>query len=320
MVMARSTAYAPNVSRTWGESVDIGEWQRRLDDTFSDGGDVIGPQLLKVIELERACGEHVIATYHGQSVLMDSFQSFFVETLRTAEAWVAAHGWPKCFDYYGAVLLNYLTVFRSFRACENLLLSGYPLDGFALLRDVKDRALLSCGIAHNLTTWSATNSMEQAERIRAERKVYDALLGDKSGASAEDLEAIRVWEGMFHQEVHGSKLTLMTEMSRLRDGAQLSVGPLPDDLQLAMYMNRAVETGWLFVRLLPYLQPAPDAFGPTWRERQRILDESFRFSEQGLADMGKPIASALIRFADRHYGFDDDFCYIEADGSGRGDV
>jgi hypothetical protein len=299
--------------------VDVGAWQLRLEDTFGEG-DIVGPHLLNVIALERECGRHVVSTFHGQSVLMDSFQSFFVETLRFAESWVAAHGWPEGADYYGAVLLSYLTVFRSFRACESLLLVGYPLDGFALLRDVKDRALLSAGIALNLTTWSEINSMDEGPRRRAEKKVYRSLLGDKSGIPEQDLEAIRLWESLFHQEVHGSKLTLVTEMSRLRSGAQLSVGPLPDDKQISMYMNRAVETGWLFTRLLPYLQPEPFAFGPRWRERRRILDDSFRVSEQALADMGKPIASALIRFADRHYTFGDDFHYVEADGTGRRDA
>jgi len=292
----------------------VAAWQRRLEDAFSTG-DVVGARLFEVIDLEKECGRYFVNTFHGQSVLMHAFQDFYIETLLASEAWVADNGWPQG-EYYSVVVLTYLTAFRSFRACENLLLYGYPLDGFALLRDVKDRALHMCGIARNVTTWSAINSIEKRERKAAERKTLSLLLGDDSKMPAQDAEAIKQWEDVFHQEVHGSKLTLVTEISRLMEGKQLSVGPLPDEKQLGMYMNRAVETGWLYTRLLPYLQPTSAAFGADWAARQQVLDESFRASEQALADMGKPIASAFIRFVDREYDFGGDFHYVEADGSG----
>ena len=294
--------------------MDVVAWQKRLEAAFSTG-DVVGARLFEVVDLEKECGRYFVNTFHGQSVLMHAFQDFYIESLRASEAWVAKNGWPAA-EYYGALVLTYLTAFRSFRACENLLLRGYPLDGFALLRDVKDRALHLCGIARNATTWSLINSMDTRERKAAERKTVGLLLGEDSEMPPDDAESIRQWEEMFHQEVHGSKLTLMTEMSRLMKGDRLSVGPLPDDRQLAMYMNRAVETGWLYTRLLPYLQPNAAAFGAEWAERQAILDESFRASEQALADMGKPIASAFIRFVDCEFSFGGDFHYIEADGSG----
>jgi hypothetical protein len=291
--------------------MDVGEWQSRLEDAFSEGG-IVGPYLLDVIALERAYGEHYIATFHGQSVLMDSFQSFFVETLRRSERWIVDNGWPEDCAYYGAILVCYLTVFRSFRACQNLLLAGYPLDGFALLRDIKDRAILYCAMAKGLSSWSAIHTLDKSKRLNEERRIFDLLIGKHSGICPDDLKTLELWKNMFDQEVHGSKLTLVLEMSRLREGGQLSPGPLPHDRQLAMYMNRAVETGWLFARLLPGLQPVAGAFGPEWLARCRILDDSFRVSEQVLADMGKRIATVFTTFIDQTFTFGDEVHYVEA--------
>ena len=59
---------------------------------------------------------------------------------------------------------------------------------------------------------------------------------------------------MFHEEVHGSKFLLASELLRwLRKKGEPSIGPVPNETSWANYMNRAVEIGWrLIVRLLPY--------------------------------------------------------------------
>ena len=293
----------------------VGEWQDRLEAAFGSGG-IVGSRLLEVMDCEHQYGEYIVSTYHGQTVLMASFQDFFIETLRTAETWVAQNGWPPQYEYFGAWLVTFLTLFRSFRACESLFLSGYPLDAFALLRDVKDRALLYCGVARNLTTWSALNSMETGERKSAEGRVRDHLLRSESGLPQDVRDQLKVWAEIFHQEVHGSRLTLVQEMGRLRDGAQMSVGPVPQDLALAMYMNRAVEAGWLCTKLLPFLQPCEEAFGQDWTRRHRVLDQSFRYCERALSDLGKPVADAVIALVNAKFSFDTTFCYFDADGSG----
>lgn len=299
--------------------MDVAEWQEQLENVFGEG-DIVGPHLAEVLNREAEFGAHVVEKYRGHFALMAAFQSHFVDTLRTAERRVASDGWPPDCSDYGAVLLTYLTVFRSFRACESLLLCGYPLDGFALLRDVKDRSLYLWGIARGKTNWSELNSMDRKVRKAAEMRVYNLLLGPDSGFSTGELAVIRVWEELFHQEVHGSKLTLVTEMKLLMDGGQMSVGPLPNERQIVMYMNRAAEAGWMLTKLLPYLQPSAGAFGAEWTTRQRVLDESFRFMEQGLEGMGKTIATVFISLIDRSYTFGEQFHYVEAGGEPTGGV
>ncbi|MDA3936672.1 MAG: hypothetical protein PF636_07400, partial [Actinomycetota bacterium] len=250
----------------------VEKWQQRLEDNFTVG-DIIGGHLIDVIALEKDYGQHVVSTFHGRSVLMDSFQSFFIETLLSAEEWTRVNELPAGRPYYSTILVYFLTVFRSFRACQVLFLSGYPLDGFSLIRDIKDRAFLLCAIAHNLTTFEAVTAINKGERMKEERRVFSLLVGEDSGLSQEDRDEIAKWQSLFNTEIHGSMLTFVTEIRAvLQNGQPLSPAPLPDDRSIAMYMNRAVELGWMFTRLLPFLQPIEGAFGAEWGARRLILD------------------------------------------------
>jgi hypothetical protein len=129
------------------------EWQKRLSDTFTVNG-LIGGELLTVHEAEDATGNHLINTFKGQNVLLDSFQSFLIETLTLANGQIVANGWPKDRLNYPVGMAAFFNLFRRFRACEILYIKGYPLDGYTLMRDIKDRAFMFAGAAHNLITFS----------------------------------------------------------------------------------------------------------------------------------------------------------------------
>ena len=134
--------------------MDIAKWQKRLENNFTVNG-IVGGNLLDIFDQEKACGKYFANTFHGQCVLIDSFQSFYVETIKKSNYWVSSKGWPQDCENYPLILVYYIIAFRSFRACENLLQKGYPLDGYALLRDLKDRCIFLAGIAHNITTFPA---------------------------------------------------------------------------------------------------------------------------------------------------------------------
>jgi hypothetical protein len=85
--------------------------------------------------------------------LLCSFQSFFIETLILASKEVSAYGWLKNAPNYSVVLAAFFMLLRPFWSCEILYMKGYPLDGYALMRDIKDRALLIAGVSRNLTTF-----------------------------------------------------------------------------------------------------------------------------------------------------------------------
>ena len=132
--------------------MDVAEWQRRLENYFKVDG-ITGKPLIPVIEMESAHGRYVVERFQGQFVLMDSFFGFFIETVNKAIAFASLKRWPSKYPNYPFVLIYYVTIFRSFRAAENLLRCGYPLDGYALLRDLKDRAIFLGALAHGKTSF-----------------------------------------------------------------------------------------------------------------------------------------------------------------------
>lgn len=308
--------------------MDVAEWQKRLEDNFTANGHV-GGNLFEIFELENACGEYFATTFHGQNVLIDSFQGFYIETIQNALRWVADHGWPKGCDYYASILLYFVILFRSFRACENLLQKGYPLDGYALLRDMKDRAIFLAAVAHNITTFQQIFGYggvkaitdEEWKKMKKNRKqeecrVLNRMIRKDSGLPEQTIEELEKWEQLFHEEVHGSKFSFFEELgSWVRGEAPLIIGPRPRELSMALYMNRASEIAWLIVRLLPYLQAEENAFGDRWREKHKILDDSFRHTQKGLSKLGKKIGDVFIEFVDKKFSFNEPFFYFEADGS-----
>lgn len=308
--------------------MDVAEWQKRLEKNFSVDG-YTGGHLFEIIKLENEYGKLYTSTFHGQLVLIDSFQSFYVETIRTIYKLIATNGWPKECPYYTPILLYYVMNFRSFRACENLLLKGYPLDGYSLLRNLKDRAVFLGGIANNITTFNKIYGYAGSKALtdevwkkwkneikKEEQQVLSRMLRKDSGLPEGIVFELTKWEQLFHSEVHGSKLSFFGELGEwIKSKQPPSLGPLPNINSLGMYMNRAVEIGWMLVKLLPYLQPTENAFGDEWKGRHKILDESFRFAEQGLSEMGKKIADAFIFFVDKKLQFVENFHYFEADGT-----
>jgi|SRR5579872_934457 len=74
--------------------MSVAEWQKRLADTFTVNG-LVGGHLLITDEAENNVSNHLLRKFHGQDVLLSSFQSFFIETLLLANMKVKAHGWPK---------------------------------------------------------------------------------------------------------------------------------------------------------------------------------------------------------------------------------
>ena len=203
--------------------MDVAEWQKRLERYFTVDG-VIGGHLLEIIDKEKKYGEYVITKFHGQRVLMDSFFSFFIETIRVANSQIKNKGWPTSYPQYGPIILFYAMLFRSFRAVENLFTCGYPLDGYAMLRDIKDRALFLGAIVSGITSLSKifgyagvkalteeTYKKLKAERKKEEFRVLNLMIRTKSGLDEAIRFELQKWENFFHEEVHGSKLTYFTE-------------------------------------------------------------------------------------------------------------
>lgn len=138
------------------------------------------------------------------------------------------------------------------------------------------------------------------------------MIREKSGLDSGILCELKKWEQLFHDEVHGSKLTLFTESRQwFRGEKPLSIGTVPIEKQYSMYMNRSSEIGWLIVRLLPFLQIEPYGFGEEWAEKWNVLDDSFKIMVEDLEKRGKKIATAFISFINTKFLFTPETCYHE---------
>lgn len=306
--------------------MDVAEWQRRLEKYFMVDG-ITGKPLIPILNMESEYGRYVVVRFKGQFYLMDSFFGFFVETINKAVKFATSNKWPPEYSYYPLVLHYYVTIFRSFRAAENLLKSGYPLDGYALLRDLKDRAIFVGALVHGKTSFqklsgvlenqSATSITEKEyqgikkRRKDEERRVLNEMIRKNSGLSPDIQKELEVWENLFHEEVHGSKLTFSMDIGWLQGKQPLSLGPVPNERSIAVYINRAAEIGWLYLRTFPFLQLEPNAFGKEWREKWAVLDDSFRIMIQSLEKMGKKIGQVFSVLIDAKFTFPDDLYYHE---------
>ncbi len=76
-------AGTPRRVRRPPECMETPDWYRQLTETCTVNG-VIGGSLLSVINAEESAGNHLLKKYRGQNVLLDSFQSFFIDTLTLA--------------------------------------------------------------------------------------------------------------------------------------------------------------------------------------------------------------------------------------------
>ena len=310
-------------------AMTISEWQQWLSDNFTVDG-LIGGNLLTVQRAEDAAGNHLINTFRGQNVLLDSFQSFLVETLTLAKDQIVSAGWPKDRINYPVTYAAFFNLFRRFRACEILYSKGYPLDGYALMRDIKDRAFMLAGVARNLVTFAeiigaplgpVTDPAEykrQSTRNRkdTEHRVMHEFMGKSSHLSNDIQDDLKRWDDCFHLEMHGGSFSLMQELAELTQGRGLQIGPSVVQDAYVMYMNRSSELGWMVTRLLPFLQASEGVFGADWQRKRQVLDDSFRYMLEGFSNLGKSLGASFNTMMDTKFVFKQPFYYYEADGSG----
>ena len=299
----------------------LADWQTRLEKTFNREGVIGGTSLLPVLAAEREYGAKADALLRGFLVLSESFQNFLFDTIRLAEHTARGGNHPTTDEWFGVLLMEFASLFRAFRAADTLYHSGYPLDGFSLLRDVRDRAIFIGGIGSRLTTLRALFGYQEGAHVpeklteemwaqmhrraeAVERDLIRKTIGAESGLGTAAIDELKGWTELFHLEVHGSRLTRATEFRDWITGKfQLPLVPEPRTQALAVFVNRFVEVGWMILRVLPLLQLAPNTFESDWEKRWNILDDSFRHDAEGLWRMGKPIEGAIIHMIDVKFAF-----------------
>ena len=308
------------------DRLSASEWEKRLSETFAVNG-TIGVDLESVLVDEADIGQFLLEKFHGQNVLLSSFQSFFLDTLRMADAKIASDGWPKDLPHYTLAIAVLSNLFRRFRACEILFVRGYPLDAYALMRDIKDRAIMLAGIASNRTTFAEAFGAKEdltpdqegygkattENRKKASNRLSAEFIGKSSGLSLDVQHDLKRWDNLFHLEVHNAFLSFTHDINAIyREGKLPALGPTRVVEAYAIYMNRRAEIGWMIVRLLPFLQLSEGTFGAEWLHKQQVLDDSFRYMAEGLAGLGKRIGHSFIAMMDKKFRFKKSFHYFES--------
>ena len=268
----------------------IRQWQNRLHEAFDYNGVLGGQFLSETMQLEEIVGQLFVQKYHGHRLLTDAFLDFFAETLQTQLAFHAHHGWPSSEPNYALTFLMYLTTFRTVRATEVLSVHGYPLQGYALQRSIKDQIFILWAIANNMMGFNETFGWQEgltfdgtgkmaANRTKAERKIRSVVIGKELGLSQETQTELLDWEQMFNLETHRGLFTLVDTFKDAVKGKLVVVGPRPDERNEAMFFNRSNELNWMILRLSCRPNCArragPRAILSVWRARRRFEAISF---------------------------------------------
>jgi hypothetical protein len=133
--------------------MDATEWSHRLNETFRNDG-MLSPFLTEIIAGEERYVEALGPLIVEHTLLLDCFQAFWIETLQRALlAWPARPADATTY-WYRPVLDEHIAQLRSLRGAEILLRHGYPTDGYALLRDMLEQAILYAAMGVGLTSFA----------------------------------------------------------------------------------------------------------------------------------------------------------------------
>jgi hypothetical protein len=297
------------------------EWHERLESAFglTNGS---SPALAELAAAERSYGDYIQANYAGHRALWGAFSIFHHDTLTQVARTYPGYPTEEQAKYHPALFVDAIAVFRSFRAAEALLYSGYPLDGYALLRDLKDEAAYVAAMISGETDYvrlrglgALTESAGTAEvkraREREEKRLLPKYFGDASGLEVDVRDAIKRWSTLFNLEVHGSRLTTTDIVGWFRREHDLQIAPRPKSRIIGLYVSTVPVVAWMHLRCLPFLQLPGRALDATWQRQWHLLDESFRWLLSTWQSSALETGRALVRLVDTKFAFDPRHVYVE---------
>lgn len=297
------------------------EWQARLVRTFQvEHGDTA--TLTAVSAGEQTFGAYVARTQHGHRVLWASFMTFYHDTMYRTKAAYAGYPTERIAPQHPALFVDVATRFRSFRAAESLLYAGYPLDGYALLRDLKDEAAFLAALAAGETDYltlrglssesgERTSTQVKKAREREENRIRATFYGDANGLAEPFGSAVRRWSSLFHSEVHGSRLTATDVFDWFRGRSPFELAPTPKEHSIALYVSTVPVIAWMFHRCLPFLQLPGTRFGTRWIAEWELLDESFRWMLSTWSSPAMETGAALTQLINSRFRFSTATVYVE---------
>jgi len=291
-------------------ALDIGAFQKRL----SEASEYAGVPFGRVHLIFKAEDEHAQAClkYNGYLHLSDAFKCLFLLNTEVRPKVKAPLS-----EFYPLFIARLAHSFRTLCGAERIALRGYPYHGYALLRNTFDNLVMASAVVQKVTDFYTLEGFEPGQKevdpiqLKRKRKLAEwqttaVMVGARSGLSDKTISELALWDAMFDYETHGARLSVASAMGWMKGTEPLPAVPKFSESAFAMFMNRYCEIGWMTHRLVPMMQ-APDAGLPdAWRQKWRVVDESFEIMVNSLTEQsGKAIGAAIVEFVKAKFPFNE---------------
>lgn len=269
---------------------------------------------IELLYREEQAYKDAIQQYKGYLALSDAFKCFFLESVHLSNTYTRPRIKTPLSEFYALFIPRLVHSFRSLCASEKVATSGYPHQGYTLLRNVFDDTVLTSAALQKVTDFYSIEGIapgskfdiDEVKKLRkaTEFEVRRYMTGSSSGLSQATRDELQHWDSLFDFEVHGARLSLSSSKDWLAGISPLPVVPEFNEMQFALFMNRYLEIGWMVHRLIPLMQPPGLPFIEGWPEKWLVIDESFQSSTAALTEeLGKKIGEAIVEFVIKKFPF-----------------
>lgn len=295
-------------------SISPEEFVKRLD-AISEQDGVAYARAHALFDKEEKYTQQVFQ-YKGYLALSDAFKCFVLETIELVNTECRPRIKKPLSEFYGLFIPRLAHSFQSLCAAERIAICGYPYHGYTLLRNVFDNVVLTSAALQKITDFYSidgivpgkTPNPDDVRRLRkaTEFAVRRKMTGNQSGLSQATFEELIRWDALFDYETHGGRLSLTHAVAWMKGESPLHVLPKFNEKAFALFMNRFCEVGWMTHRLIPLVQPPDIPLPSAWREKWKIIDESFMETVESLTkQLGKNIGAAIVEFVKTKYPFNE---------------
>ncbi|BCG04742.1 hypothetical protein PPGU19_093100 (plasmid) [Paraburkholderia sp. PGU19] len=260
--------------------------------------------------------QQAVLQYKGYAALSDAFKCFFLETVELVNTSCRPKVTKQLSEFYGLFVPRLAHDFRSLCGAERVAVSGYPYHAYTLLRNTFDNVLLTSAALQKITDFYSIEGITPGKpldvtalkklRKDTEFDVRRTMTGSKSGLTQDTQVELAKWDALFDFEVHGARLSLASAMSFMKGQEPLPVVPRFEEKEFALFLNRYCEVAWMVHRLTPAIQPPGVPLPDEWKEKWRVLDDSFEITAHSLTkQLGKKIGTAIVELVKVKFPFNE---------------
>ena len=257
-----------------------------------------------------------ILRYKGYLALSDSFKALFLESVELFNTQCRPKVKTPLSEHYLMFMPRVANAFMLLCGAERTAIRGYPYQGYTILRNVFDDAVLTSAALQHLTTFYSIEGLDlgkpfditEVKKLRkaTEREVRKRMTGSESGLRPKTIDEFVQWDALFDYETHGARLSLALAKGWLHGTEPLGFLPKFSEGTFAIFMNRFSEIAWMVHRLLPAVQPPAAPLPTVWGDKWRVVDECFEKMVHSLSkEQGKYIGEAIVEFVHAKFPFNE---------------